>query len=134
MRGVALAVSSVMLTSAAAGPSLASNIKHVIVIVMENHDAQTMYGDLLHTPYIHKLYLSFAHAANFEDELPTLHASEPHYIWMEADTNSFPDHTFTKDAEPSAKNSTEARRTLSLKSRLLGRRLGAAYQEACLSG
>jgi phospholipase C len=32
--------------------------------------------------------------------------SEPHYVWMEAGTNSFSDHTFSSDDAPSASNST----------------------------
>src|SRR3954471_204220 len=32
-----------------------SKIKHVIVIAMENHDADQIYGDPLNAPYIHSL-------------------------------------------------------------------------------
>jgi phosphatidylinositol-3-phosphatase len=134
MRGIALTVSSVMLMNAAAAdPSLASNIKHVIVIVMENHDANAMYKDSPNTRYIHSLYSNFAHAANFEDELPKLHVSEPHYIWMEAGTNSLPDHTFTRDAEPRARNSTRSREHLVAQIEASGTATWAAYQEGLSS-
>jgi hypothetical protein len=72
---------------------------------MENHSSSSIYGSD-RAPYINgTLIAGYAHAADFEDELPSL-PSEPHYIWMEAGTNAFADHTFTVDAPPSATNST----------------------------
>jgi hypothetical protein len=47
-----------------------------------------------------------ARATGFVDELPLDVPSEPHYVWMEAGTNVFADHTFTDDGNPSASNST----------------------------
>jgi phosphatidylinositol-3-phosphatase len=83
-----------------------SVIKHVFVIAMENHDASQIYGNTTDAPYINNtLMKNYAHATNFNDELPSL-ASEPHYIWMEAGTNAFSDHTFTTDSDPSSSNST----------------------------
>jgi len=83
----------------------ASKIKHIFVITMENHDYIQIYGSS-HAPYINgTLISSYAKASNFDDELPALQ-SEPHYLWMEAGTNAFSDHTFTTDGNPSSSNST----------------------------
>jgi hypothetical protein len=80
---------------------------HVFVVAMENHDAASIYGSA-RAPYINgSLLPAGASAANFVDELPSA-PSEPHYIWMEAGTNAFADHTFTTDAAPSASNSTSS--------------------------
>lgn len=86
----------------------ASVIQHVFVITMENTDASQIYGNTTNAPYINNTLLpNYAHATNWNDELPSL-ASEPHYIWMEAGTNAFSDHTFTTDNDPSRKNSTSS--------------------------
>jgi hypothetical protein len=83
-----------------------SVIQHVFVIAMENHDAAQIYGNTTDAPYINgTLIPGYARATNFNDELPSL-VSEPHYLWMEAGTNAFSDHTFTTDNNPSATNST----------------------------
>jgi hypothetical protein len=85
-----------------------STIKYVFVIAMENHDASQIYGNTTDAPYINDtLMAKYAHATNFNDELPSL-ASEPHYLWMEAGTNAFSDHTFTTDNDASASNSTSS--------------------------
>jgi len=85
-----------------------SVIKFVFVIAMENHDASQIYGNTTDAPYINNtLMANYARATNFNDELPSL-ASEPHYIWMEAGTNAFSDHTFTTDNDPSSSNSTSS--------------------------
>jgi hypothetical protein len=85
-----------------------SVIKFVFVIAMENHDASQIYGNTTDAPYINNtLMKQYAHSTNFNDELPSL-ASEPHYLWMEAGTNAFSDHTFTTDSDPSATNSTSS--------------------------
>jgi hypothetical protein len=85
-----------------------SVIKYVFVIAMENHDASQIYGNTTDAPYINNtLMAKYARATNFNDELPSL-ASEPHYLWMEAGTNAFSDHTFTTDNDPSASNSTSS--------------------------
>jgi hypothetical protein len=66
-------------------------IKHVIVIVMENVDAEDIYGNEKLAPYINSEPRRIRHATDFQDPLiDTL--SEPHYIWMEAAANTFPDH------------------------------------------
>ena len=83
-----------------------SKIKHVIVIAMENHDAHQIYGDPLNAPYIHSLLERYAHAENFDDELPLEIPSEGHYVWMEAGTHQFSDALFDDDSPPSARVST----------------------------
>lgn len=86
--------------------STSSVIKVVFVIAMENHDASDVYGNTVDAPYINNTLIpSYARSLNFNDELPSL-PSEPHYVWMEAGTNAFSDHTFTTDANPSSTNST----------------------------
>ena len=83
----------------------ASKIKHVFVISMENHAASQIYGSGS-APYISNTLLpSYGHATAYADDLPSL-PSEPHYVWLEAGTNAFSDHTFTGDSAPSATNST----------------------------
>ncbi len=85
-----------------------SVIKFVFVIAMENHDANQIYGNTTNAPYINgTLIPQYSHATNFNDELPSL-ASEPHYVWMEAGTNAFSDHTFTTDNDASSSNSTSS--------------------------
>jgi hypothetical protein len=73
----------------------ASMLKHIIVIVMENKDAENswgknyIYGNTEKAPYINRVLMpKAARAKNFMDQLPGL-PSEPHYIWMEAGTNRF---------------------------------------------
>lgn len=94
-------------------PITASAIKHVFVIAMENHGASDIYGNTAHAPYINNTLLPMAgRATNFIDKLPQLN-SEPHYVWMEAGTNAFSDHTFTTDNNPSSSNSTASTAHLS---------------------
>jgi hypothetical protein len=84
-----------------------SVIQHVIVIAMENHDSTQIYGNTTNAPYINNTLIpSYARATNFSDELALSIPSEPHYVWMEAGTNAFSDHTFTGDSDPSSSNST----------------------------
>src|SRR5262245_60051061 len=85
-----------------------SAIKFVFVIAMENHDASQIYGNTTNAPYINNTLIpQYARASNFGDELPSL-PSEPHYVWMEAGTNAFSDHTFTNDNDASSTNSTSS--------------------------
>jgi len=81
-------------------------LKRVIVIAMENHDPDEIYGDTVNAPYFHELASRYARAANFDDELPLEVPSEGHYVWMEAGTHQFSDATFLDDAWPSASVST----------------------------
>ena len=130
MRGIVLAVSSVLLMGAAtATPSLAAKIKHVFVIAFENEDAKAVTGNPRSAPYIHSLLEDYASATDFEDELPDLD-SEPHYIWMEAGTNAFSDHTFATDDDPSRANSTSSQEHLAAQIAASGRVTWATYQES----
>jgi hypothetical protein len=83
-----------------------AQIKHVIVIAMENHDAHQIYDDRVNAPYLHSLVETYAHAENFDDELPLEIPSEGHYVWMEAGTHRFSDALFDDDSPPSARVST----------------------------
>ncbi len=86
-----------------------SVIKYVFVVAMENHDAAEVYGDTTDAPYINgTLVPSYAHSTNFNDDLALSIPSEPHYVWIEAGTNAFSDHTFTTDSDPSKSNSTSS--------------------------
>lgn len=96
------------------GAATSSMIKYVFVIAMENHDASQIYGNTTNAPYINgTLIPGYAHATNFNDPLALSIPSEPHYVWMEAGTNAFSDHTFTSDSAPSASNSTSSTAHLS---------------------
>lgn len=99
---VVLAAAVAACVPAAAAP------KHVIVIAMENKDAEKLsdrshnyiYGNTGDAPYLNgTLAAAGAHATNFTDELPD-YTSQPHYIAMEAGTNTFADTTFTCDSDP----------------------------------
>ncbi|HEY6881620.1 MAG TPA: alkaline phosphatase family protein [Polyangiales bacterium] len=84
-----------------------SAIQHVFVIAMENHDSTQIYGNTSSAPYINNTLIpNYARATNFNDELALSIPSEPHYVWMEAGTNAFSDHTFSSDSDPSSANST----------------------------
>ncbi len=86
-----------------------SVIKHVFVIAMENHDSTQIYGNTSNAPYINNTLLpKYAHATSFNDALALSIPSEPHYVYIEAGTNAFSDHTFTTDSDPSSSNSTNS--------------------------
>lgn len=93
----------------------ASVIKNVIVIAMENTDAKEIYGKPARAPYINGTLLPMAaRASNFNDPFQDLDVpSEPHYIWMEAGTNVFADHTFKTNRDAlktkKGKNSTASK-------------------------
>jgi hypothetical protein len=78
----------------------------VIVIAMENHDADEVYQDAANAPYIHSLLAEYAHTENFDDELPMEIPSAGHYVWMEAGTHHFSDALFDDDSPPSPTVST----------------------------
>ena len=82
--------------------------RHVIVIAMENKDAEKtqdggnsyVYGNTADAPYINgELWKQAARAANFVDS-SDLHKSLPHYIQMVAGRSKFSDADFTCDEEP----------------------------------
>ncbi len=80
-----------------------ANIKHVWVIVEENHDWSEIKGNSTF-PFINSLLKQGAHAENYHNvpEGQELHPSEPNYIVMEAG-----DHQgLETDHSPSAKNSS----------------------------
>jgi hypothetical protein len=85
----------------------ARKLPYVFVVAMENQDARDVFGNTTDAPYLaNQVTPACAIADAFVDQLPLNIPSEPHYVWMEAGTNAFPDHTFTGDAAPSAANST----------------------------
>jgi hypothetical protein len=92
-------------TPADAAIDAPARIRTVFVIPLENKADTVIYGNTTDAPYINGLFATANHATNFRDELPSLD-SEPHYVWMEAGTNAFSDHTFTTDNDASASNST----------------------------
>jgi hypothetical protein len=95
-----------------AGSNAASSIQQVFVIAMEDRDASDIYGNSKHAPYINNTLLPMSgRASNFVDELPDL-CGESHYLWMEAGTNAFRDHTFVTGDPPSASNSTDSQEHL----------------------
>jgi phosphatidylinositol-3-phosphatase len=120
----------------------AGPIKHVILIVMENTNAEKqggearyIYGNVKDAPFINKeLMPRYARAANFRDALALAVPSEPHYVLMEAGTNSFADFTFgddsLADADPSAQRSTASTAHLVSQIRATdGRVTWMSYQE-----
>ena len=119
----------------------ASALKQVIVIVMENTnaephgDAPYIYGNKEDAPYINgELMPKYAHAANFIDRLPLAVPSEPHYVLMEAGTNVFSDFTFgdssNANGDPSITRGTASPDHLTNQMRATGGRVGwMSYQE-----
>ena len=138
-----LAALAAALQAADARPAAA--ISHVIVIVMENTNAEKsggapyIYGNAADAPYINSVLLPrYAHAVNFRDPLPLGVPSEPHYVWLEAGTNSFEDFTFkeglTGDFDPSVLRSTASADHLTAQIEATGGRVTwMAYQEGMSS-
>ena len=83
-----------------------TSAKTIFVIPLENKSSTQIYGSS-DAPYINGLMVNNAWATNFQDELPSQN-SEPHYVWMEAGTNTFSDTSFTSDNDPSSSNSTSS--------------------------
>jgi phosphatidylinositol-3-phosphatase len=136
----ALAAALSLLASGAA--DAAGQLKHVVLIVMENtnadkhgEDAQYIYGNLKDAPYINnELMPRYARAANFQDALALAVPSEPHYVLMEAGANKFADFNFgdesLADADPSALRSTASTAHLVSQIRATGGRITwMSYQE-----
>jgi hypothetical protein len=95
---------------------------------MENNSASDIYGNTADCPYLNNTLLArYGRAAKYADDLGASVPSEPHYIWIEAGTNKFSDHTFTTDAAPSASNSTGSKNHLAtrLQAKGIGWRLYA---------
>lgn len=100
-------LASLAVLTALALPATAAP-RHVIVIAMENKDAEKtgdkshgyIYGNTADAPYLNGvLAREAATATNFTDELAAYN-SQPHYIAMEASTNKFADTSFTCDNDP----------------------------------
>lgn len=118
-----------------------SGIKNVFMIVMENQDWSSIKGNTLSAPYINSLLArsDASYASNYHNVAPPettngyLHPSEPNYIWLEAGTNSFADHTFTTDNDATSGNYTTSTSHLStlLQNKGLSWR---AYQESMPTG
>ena len=100
----------------------------VFVVAMENKDAAQIYGNSTLAPYLNDTLMPRAtHAVSYADDLPTL-PSEPHYIWMEAGTNTFDDWSATTNDHPSGAHSTAS--TAHLVTQLESAGIGwTSYQE-----
>lgn len=111
------------------GSTGSTTVAQVFVVAMENENIAQIYGNSAEAPYINQTLIpTSARATEFIDELGLSVPSEPHYVWMEAGTNVFADHTFTTDASPSASNSTAT--TAHLATQIANAGLGwTAYEE-----
>ncbi len=67
-------------------PKVQSRIKHVFIIVMENHNWVDIWNSSS-APYINKTLLPQASFAEQYYNPPGIHPSEPNYLWLEAGTN-----------------------------------------------
>jgi hypothetical protein len=95
---------------------------------MENQGTSAVYN-ASNAPYLNNtLMMMGGHASMYQDCLGSSVPSEPHYVWMEAGTNVFTDHTFTTDDDPSASNSTSSTAHLSTQLNGAGK-TWRAYQE-----
>src|SRR6478752_7376293 len=83
-------------------------VKKVFVIALENQGIATVYGND-EAPFLNLMIAQGGHATMYGDVLPAGIPSEPHYVWMEAGTNAFSDHTFTNDDDATAHNSTSSK-------------------------
>lgn len=102
----------------------------VFVVMMENQDAERIYGNSTDAPYVNDtLMKQFAYANGFDNVLKNV-PSEPHYVLLEAGTQAFSDYTFKDDGDPSAGNSTASTEHLVTQIRNAGSGLDwMAYQE-----
>src|SRR6266581_10073 len=118
-----------------------SGIKNVFMIVMENQDWSSIKGNTPSAPYINSLLTrsDASYASNYHNVAPPetanghLHPSEPNYIWLEAGTNSFADHTFTTDNDATSGNYTTSTSHLSTLLQNKGHSW-RAYQESMPTG
>ena len=112
-----------------------SAIKYVFVIAMENRSDTDIYGSSSADYINNTLMKNYAHAKTYNDVLPANVPSEPHYIWLEAGTNAFLDHTFTGDGDPTASNSTSVTQHLATQLKNAGGgKDWRAYQEDMIAG
>ncbi len=103
-----LRATAVLACLAVSAAPAAAAIRHVVVIAMENSDAARtgnaghgyIYGNMADAPWLNGSFsASSARAVNFADALSAFD-SEPHYVLMEAGTNSFADTEFRCDNDP----------------------------------
>ena len=88
----------------AAPPSTGHAITTVFLIVMENHNWSAIY-QRPSAPYINKTLLPMASYAQRFYNPPSIHPSEPNYLWLEAGTN----FGITNDRDPKSNHqSTDA--------------------------
>jgi hypothetical protein len=99
--------------AAGGGAAASSAIKKVFVIALENQGTAKVYS-ATNAPFLNKgLMPDGGYATMYGDVLAPNIVSEPHYVWMEAGTNVFSDHTFSGDSDPSMSNSTSSTAHLS---------------------
>ena len=111
----------------------AAGARTVFVIPMENESSSAIYASA-NAPYINNTLLPMsASSTNFTDELPSAIPSEPHYVWMEAGTNTFSDKTFLTDVDASASNSTSSTAHLVTQLKAAGLEW-MSYQEGITAG
>jgi phosphatidylinositol-3-phosphatase len=120
---------------AAAQTNPLGNIKHVFVILMENHDWSAITAAA--APYVNNTLIPMGTRVTNYHNIPTslgsLHPSEPNYVFLEGGTNKYSDFTFTNDNNASASNSTAS--TLHLATQLNNAGLSwRAYQENVPAG
>jgi len=89
-----------------------NHIKHIFMILMENNNWSTITGSSTAT-YINGTLLPMSSYCTNYFNPPGNHPSEPNYVWLEAGTNTFVDHTFSTDNDPSQTNSTASTQHLS---------------------
>ncbi len=77
-------------------PGQAVGIKHVFMILMENHSWSSIKGSAS-APYLNSLLTTAAHTEKYKTP-PGNHPSEPNYIWLEAGGNV----GITNDKDPGA--------------------------------
>jgi phospholipase C len=110
------------------GSGTFAGIQHVFVIVMENRSDTSIYGSAS-APYLNQTLLAqYGHATHYTDVLGSSIPSEPHYVWLEAGTNTFSDHTFLVDDAPSASNVTSSTQHLATQLTQAGK-TWRSYQE-----
>jgi phosphatidylinositol-3-phosphatase len=119
-------------TSVAVLAPVVTSGPHVFVIAMENKSSTSIYGNS-NAPYLNSLKAQYGSAANYQDCLSSAVPSEPHYVWLEAGTNAFADHTFTGDGNATTTNSTADTNHLVTQLAAAGRSW-RSYQEGMTAG
>jgi hypothetical protein len=116
-------------SSAGGGSASSSAIKKVFVIAFENQGTTKVYNTT-NAPFLNNsLMTRGGYATMYGDVLTPDVPSEPHYVWMEAGTNVFSDHTFASDDDPSMTNSTSSTEHLATQLTAAGK-TWRAYEES----